>query len=331
MKNTKIKTLAEEIASIFEALQEKTYQGSNRFVLEANREVGEKLNREFLGGVESAKGRVKMKELSEEISKLVPTGFSKRTLYYALKFYQNYKNTKLDYRLSWSHYRILSSVSNAAIRKQLEKQSISEEWTRTILERKARESGYYGGLKKIAFRRPDESRVFHYRVVSDKLNLKGPKLLDFGFHFYKRLETKFQFKEGDILELVSSDSKWNYKKRESVSASSLYHYLGKIERVIDGDTILACLNLGFGLILRERIRLIGVNAPELGTSDGEFAFQSLKKRLQAGTSLLVKTHFQDKYGRYLGDVLYLNGRDVGTERLSEKGIYLNEELVMYGY
>lgn len=119
---------------------------------------------------------------------------------------------------------------------------------------------------------------------------------------------------------------WSYKK---VSANSfVYHYLGILERIVDGDTLLVQIDLGFGLTTRQKIRLFGVSAPELGKPEGDEAFESLKNKLKPGTNLLIRTHLQDKYGRYLGDVLYLLKKEFSYETLRAKGIHLNEELSM---
>ncbi|EMF79929.1 PF06250 domain protein [Leptospira weilii serovar Topaz str. LT2116] len=328
MKYNKIKILADQIAEIFKTLEENNYKGSNRFTLEAARKIGNLLNREFLGQMNNLENRSKMKDLSDAISKRVSKGFSRRTLYYSLKFYQSYRNKKLDYRLSWSHYRILASISDKDVRRKLEKQSIQENWTRIILEKKARESGYYGTLKQYSRKRPT-GEILHYKVVTGKLNPKS-KWLDFGFHFYEKLNGKNDYQEGDILKVVSDKDGWNYHKSKLPHAF-LYHYLGNIERVIDGDTVLACLELGCGRILRERIRLLGVNAAELGTMDGEAAFRALKRKLKVGSSILIKTHSQDKYGRYLGDILYLKEKKPNYNKLKSEGFYLNEELAGNGY
>ncbi len=110
MKRENTETLAKEIASIFESIRENTYKGGNRFLLTGHLEIGGLLNREFNSYIMNEKSRQRMRTLTEKIGKVVKSNFSKRTLYYALKFYQAYHGKKLDFRLSWSHYRILSAV-----------------------------------------------------------------------------------------------------------------------------------------------------------------------------------------------------------------------------
>ena len=44
-----------------------------------------------------------------------------------------------------------------------------------------------------------------------------------------------------------------------------YRYLAELDRVVDGDTLDVLIDLGFYIRIKERIRLEGVDTPELGT------------------------------------------------------------------
>ncbi|EKP06827.1 PF06250 domain protein [Leptospira kirschneri str. 2008720114] len=324
MKRDNTDTLVKEIASIFESIRENTYKGGNRFLLTGHLEIGSLLNREFNSYILDEKNRQRMKTLIEKIGKVVKINFSRRTLYYALKFYQAYHGKKLDYRLSWSHYRILSSVLNQDVRNKLEKEASANNWNRYVLERKARESGYYGGSRAAKWNRPG-GEVYHYKIVNKSVGFSKELWIDLGFRCYRKLD-KQNLKENECIRLNFKNKIWSYKK---ASANSfVYHYLGILERIVDGDTLLVQIDLGFGLTTRQKIRLLGVSAPELGTSEGDETFELLNKKLKPGTNLLIRTHLQDKYGRYLGDVLYLVKKEFSYKTLRAEGIHLNEELSM---
>ena len=49
----------------------------------------------------------------------------------------------------------------------------------------------------------------------------------------------------------------------------LYNYKAKLVRVVDGDTIDAEIDLGFGVFIKQRIRLYGIDTPESRTKDLE--------------------------------------------------------------
>jgi len=94
----------------------------------------------------------------------------------------------------------------------------------------------------------------------------------------------------------------------------MYEYKCKILKIIDGDTVDVDVDLGFGVWLRnERVRIIGIDAPETRTRDKvEKVFGLLaKERLTAllnGDNIVLKTvlakngeDMKGKFGRILGD------------------------------
>ena len=109
--------------------------------------------------------------------------------------------------------------------------------------------------------------------------------------------------------------------------------------MIDGDTLKAAIPLGFGFTTVQKLRLRGLDAPEIESADGQEAKAFLEERLlKAKTPVLIRTVKSDKYDRYLADVwvaLVLNEQ----ERLRQKPdvpvradgyIYVNQELLDEG-
>ena len=47
----------------------------------------------------------------------------------------------------------------------------------------------------------------------------------------------------------------------------MYTYKAKLDRVVDGDTIDANIDLGFDITIHKRIRLAGIDTPESRTRD----------------------------------------------------------------
>ncbi len=79
--------------------------------------------------------------------------------------------------------------------------------------------------------------------------------------------------------------------------------------VVDGDTFDAVMDLGFGVLKKERFRLLRCNAPERGQPGWGDATTKLIHELMLDTScyLWSRKTKRDKYGRYLGDV-WFSGR-----------------------
>jgi endonuclease YncB( thermonuclease family) len=88
-----------------------------------------------------------------------------------------------------------------------------------------------------------------------------------------------------------------------------------IVRVIDGDTVLARLDLGWHTWRDdEHVRLSGIDAPERTDLAGWIEAKSFVERLlPAGTEVLLVAEKLEKYGRTLGRILLRDGRDVGAE------------------
>lgn len=89
--------------------------------------------------------------------------------------------------------------------------------------------------------------------------------------------------------------------------ATLYQYSLKNISVVDGDTLKADLDLGFGVILAsKKIRLEHINCPEKDTEEGVNAKAFTTDWLIKGDSdiiVSVKNHREDKYGRILGTVV----------------------------
>lgn len=100
----------------------------------------------------------------------------------------------------------------------------------------------------------------------------------------------------------------------------MYEYGIKINRVIDGDTVVADVDLGFGVWLKDKhIRLYGVNTPEKNTPEGVDALKFTQSLLSHDTAMYVLhvlEHKADKYGRLLGNVYMTVG--VTTKGLTQE-------------
>ena len=97
----------------------------------------------------------------------------------------------------------------------------------------------------------------------------------------------------------------------------LYTYKAFCTRVIDGDTIVCDIDMGFYTQLNEQtIRVARINTPELPTAEGYRAKARLQNLIE-GKEIVIKTEKsnhktngfnifsgKDKYGRWLGEIFY---------------------------
>ena len=90
----------------------------------------------------------------------------------------------------------------------------------------------------------------------------------------------------------------------------MYEYQAEVVRIIDGDTIVLKIDLGFKLFWKVSCRLNGINCPELRSKDAQerIAAKAAKdftsSELPIGSIVLVYSVELDKYGRPLIDLFY---------------------------
>lgn len=119
-----------------------------------------------------------------------------------------------------------------------------------------------------------------------------------------------------------------------------YTYHAEVVRVVDGDTIIANVDVGFDMWKRCNIRLHGINTPETRTRDLEEKEAGLKAKdrlielLQAtDNKFILKSMGLDKYGRSLG-VIYAGYQDIKPWDNSSESrpvfLSLNELLITEG-
>ena len=108
----------------------------------------------------------------------------------------------------------------------------------------------------------------------------------------------------------------------------MYTYKAKLDRIIDGDTVDAHIDLGFDITVHKRIRLAGIDTPESRTRDLEekergLASKARLEELLEGGEFVVESKEVGKYGRVLGElIVYPEG---------ELPVNINETLVAEGY
>ena len=102
----------------------------------------------------------------------------------------------------------------------------------------------------------------------------------------------------------------------------MYEYKCEVERVIDGDTVVLNVDLGFGLSKEVHTRLLNVYAPKANTPEGKEATEKLIELLnneEAGPArfgdLRVKFIKRRSFYRYIGTIYY--GDDNINEEMND--------------
>ena len=107
----------------------------------------------------------------------------------------------------------------------------------------------------------------------------------------------------------------------------MFEYNATVIKVVDGDTIDAMVDLGFGTWKKVRIRMHGINAPESRTRNLEEKKKGLaaKARLiemlkENENHFILVSHGVGKFGRCLGEI-YIKGHNTS----------LNKQLISEGH
>jgi micrococcal nuclease len=118
----------------------------------------------------------------------------------------------------------------------------------------------------------------------------------------------------------------------------MYEYKFELKRVVDGDTVDGIIDLGFGVKLHERVRLLGIDAPEpflqksikdaserkSERDRGLKAKRRLREILAHGSKqpegLYIETFLdkKGKYGRVLGEIKYVYAKDLYNHKEGSK-------------
>ena len=114
------------------------------------------------------------------------------------------------------------------------------------------------------------------------------------------------------------------KKKKEINK---YEYVAKLDRVVDGDTCDAMIDLGFNTWVKKRIRFFGVDTWESRTRNLEEKKKGLAAKAYVKDLLensdegkfSIISHGVGKYGRVLGE-LFVKGHDKSVnELLKENG------------
>ena len=109
-----------------------------------------------------------------------------------------------------------------------------------------------------------------------------------------------------------------------------YVYKAVVENVVDGDTLVLRIDLGFQVWKEQRIRLAEVVCPAMDEPKGRAAYDYVRTQMAKTEFVIVKTNKIDIYGRYIGHIFYSLEKKPDKVKVFEQGRYLNQELIDKG-
>ena len=119
---------------------------------------------------------------------------------------------------------------------------------------------------------------------------------------------------------------------------ALHVYRAIVEKIVDGDTLLVRIDLGFDVWVNQRTRFRGINTAEIirnGIPAGdvpdraEQAKAFVEEKLKEIEFVVMKSYKTDKFGRYVVDLFY-HPTIKRMEDVFVNGFFLNAELLSAG-
>ncbi len=278
-------------------------------------------------------------KMSEDLTKKFGKGFSVTSLKDMRTFYSEYpKSRPVDF-LDWSKMILLIRIKDRNIRdKYIQKtldESLNREELKNLISVYRLRQRDPESLKATDFP-VERGSLYRYRLAEvQEPGEEKSVTIDCGFNVWRRVFLE----DGESLrdsEIFSVEKKGNKYCVSEVFADSLperkqlYTYRAEIERIIDGDTLWLQVDAGFGTTVRQKIRLRGIDTPEMAFNEGKKAKGFVQRQLSSSTDVVIKTYKTDKYDRYLADLFYLKGED-DPQIICTEGELLNRNIVLRGY
>ena len=168
----------------------------------------------------------------------------------------------------------------------------------------------------------------HYRVL---LTVKDPKERD----FYTQEAEKKHWTRDQLLKAVQGDAFTDDKKGTKTKKlprpiGATYVFKAIVLEVVDGDTLVVDVDCGFEIKKKERIRLAGIDCPEMLTDEGNEAAEYVRNQLARVPFIMIRTTKVGINGRFLGHVFYSLDETMEKDDIYTNGRYPNQELLDRG-
>lgn len=297
-----------------------TYQG-----------IGRLLHDYLLGHRERAEyGDQTVVKLAQDV------GLSKSLLYQILAFHRLNPIFHTRGKLGWSHYRALLSLPTSEEQRFYEEAASQNGWSVRELEAQVKAGAFAQAQSQEEGEQSlsDEKRIlpalrgqlYTYRVVTG-LEASDLRLdLGFGIHLSWLLTG---VEQGGLLQVQKNESGGFEFLAVGGRRAAYYSYTARVVDVMDGNTLWLDIDCGFRVWTRQKVRLRGVDTPELGTAEGRRAKDFVTTALRDVSFVAVTTTKPDTYDRYLADVFFLSDAET-TEAVFQEGTFLNRALLKAG-
>jgi len=317
--------LLNEISTIYTDSKLQARNELNKILTKAYWEIGKRIvTVEQDNELRAQYGGRLLERLSSDLTEMHGEGFSHRNLYRMRQLYETYKISPPVAKLEWSKLSLLLGVKDSRKRLQYEDLAISENWSRAKLIEALKSENLILAPKTRSTQQTQQTQKTQLSAKQGPLYTysagpgeDGYVYVDVGFSITRQIKSWTAINEGDAIRSLKSGEGFKLSKVR-VTPKDLYTYKAYLNRVIDGDTMSLHIDLGFDTFIKETVRLRGINTPEIKTAEGQKAKRFVTNFVNQSDHMIVKTHWEDKYGRYLVDVWIEN--EYLNQRLLDEGL-----------
>ena len=282
-------------------------------------ETGRRLiEEEQNGAMRAAHGSALIHKVSNVMTQKFGAGFSESNLRKMRHFYLLNPKQSAPTELDWTDYVELLPIKDELTRKRLVERVLKEDLTsieiRQLVQKILKGHPLKSSLKFPPLKRPADLKLDTF--AKSTLSYKLPDdyvLIDCGF------VVSWPVLKEDLKDVIVTDK-------------PSYTYEAILDRVIDGDTLLVVIEVGFRIKVHDKLRLRGIDTPELGTPEGERAKKFVQRLLPVGSTMIIKSHKSrmDNHGRFVVDVFYRAGA-TDPQEILKSAVYLNQQLLDEGH
>lgn len=300
-------------------------EGVRKTTVNAYWQIGKRIFEVEQDGVVKAQyGTLLIKSLASDLTKKYGPGFSRESLIRMRLFYKKYSIGSAPTLLNWTQYNEILGIKDDRTRFLLEKKAVKENLSSRQLRQIVRQEASVTKIKRDVnvelLERPRGLILNNYKLADDPQNdiSVGHICLDCGFYVDVCVPAKL---------------------KPQLTEKPSFTYSARVKRVVDGDTLLVEIDLGFNARTRARLRLHGIDTPELGSQEGIVAKRYVVRLLPKGKQIVIRTYSTDVFGRFVADVFYLkSGHELQVHvpkneasEIIENGVFLNNQLLEKGF
>ncbi|MBF0483399.1 MAG: hypothetical protein HQL25_01720 [Candidatus Omnitrophica bacterium] len=256
----------------------------------------------------------------------------------ALQFFREYHVKDAKSKLTWTHYKILLTIKDLTLRKELEQQAITEHWTSRQLI--AKTANYKNSLKQNKVQKkeliptssdnnnnPAELKLgwlYTYQILRDR-HSSSKFWIDLGFDMRLRVPENISVQDGDITSASWDNGKIQLQGMLGLEKELLYTYGATIEKILDTGALAIEIDCGFGILLRKKIFLAGTMPILSDPKKGSRAMNFLNRKLSTGQKIVLKMLWGD--GTQPEAIVFYHPDAKKYTDIVKEGLCINEAII----